>query len=247
MRLLSWPPTAGVGAVSGRAVRVRTTARFGTGRVSFADQARNVRGALYSPGMVAWGDVPTWLAVAGGVVGGFAALRQLTLQRQQLADQKDVIARQTRLLERQQADAVDLSAQTINGSSAGVMPPESQDSVHMAVLTNGSARPLRNLACQIEAAPAGATVVHVKLADRVGELVDVGLGSGASAPVLVPGERTSSIPVLKVGRRGAFLWGFTTDRYPRPRFSARFTDDVGLHWQIDQELHLVKLENRDDW
>jgi hypothetical protein len=27
----------------------------------------------------------------------------------------------------------------------------------------------------------------------------------------------------------------------------RFTDDAGLHWQIDHDLHLRKLDNRDDW
>jgi len=27
----------------------------------------------------------------------------------------------------------------------------------------------------------------------------------------------------------------------------RFTDDAGLHWQIDHDLHLEKLEHRDDW
>jgi hypothetical protein len=28
---------------------------------------------------------------------------------------------------------------------------------------------------------------------------------------------------------------------------ARFTGDVGLHWEIDQEMHLTKPENRSDW
>jgi hypothetical protein len=51
--------------------------------------------------MVAWGDVPTWLLVAVGTVGGGAALWQLGLQRRQLRDQQEVIRSQTRLLERQ--------------------------------------------------------------------------------------------------------------------------------------------------
>lgn len=29
--------------------------------------------------------------------------------------------------------------------------------------------------------------------------------------------------------------------------SARFTDDAGLHWEIDHHLHLEKIENRADW
>jgi hypothetical protein len=27
----------------------------------------------------------------------------------------------------------------------------------------------------------------------------------------------------------------------------RFTDDSGLHWELDTDLHLLRLANRDDW
>jgi hypothetical protein len=29
--------------------------------------------------------------------------------------------------------------------------------------------------------------------------------------------------------------------------TVRFTDDAGLHWQIDPDLHLKKLNDRRDW
>jgi hypothetical protein len=29
--------------------------------------------------------------------------------------------------------------------------------------------------------------------------------------------------------------------------TARFTDDAGLHWQVDPDLHLKKLPDRSDW
>jgi hypothetical protein len=31
------------------------------------------------------------------------------------------------------------------------------------------------------------------------------------------------------------------------RLAVRFTDDAGLHWQIDQDLHLEQLDNRGNW
>ena len=30
-------------------------------------------------------------------------------------------------------------------------------------------------------------------------------------------------------------------------FTLRFNDDAGLHWEIDNDLHLRPLDNRDDW
>jgi hypothetical protein len=32
---------------------------------------------------------------------------------------------------------------------------------------------------------------------------------------------------------------------PEGRMTARFTDDAGMHWQIDPDLHLGKLNSRD--
>lgn len=41
-----------------------------------------------------------------------------------------------------------------------------------------------------------------------------------------------------------FIWGFTTALYPCLISWVRFTDDAGLHWEIDTSLHLVKLAKR---
>ena len=70
----------------------------------------------YALPVVAWGDVPTWLAVVGAFAGGGAALWQLQLQRIQLTDA-------TRIQERQQADAIDVSAGSIDGVMSECLPP----------------------------------------------------------------------------------------------------------------------------
>ena len=35
--------------------------------------------------------------------------------------------------------------------------------------------------------------------------------------------------------------------HPGAHITARFTDDARLYWQIDHDLHLEKLDSRDDW
>jgi hypothetical protein len=192
--------------------------------------------------MVAWGDVPTWLAVAGGVVGGVAALRQFSLQREQLRDQQQVIAAQARLLERQQAIQVEVIVQTINGAAAGVLPAESAQSVHMAVVTNNSSRPIRNLACRMTPdglTPAPATVV--------GELRDWQIASQATAETLVLRERADHWRIVPPGHRCGFVFPFDTDTYPNVVTEARFADDAGVDWEIDHDLRLVRLEPREEW
>ncbi len=60
----------------------------------------------------------------------------------------------------------------------------------------------------------------------------------------VLGEHASTMPVLRAGHKAAFVWGFTAARYPRVITWVRFTDDAGLHWEIDTGLHLKKLDHR---
>jgi hypothetical protein len=59
------------------------------------------------------------------------------------------------------------------------------------------------------------------------------LGSTAQAQAFVPTERSSTMPVQRAGQTAAFVWGFTAALYPRLISWVRFTDDAGLHWQID--------------
>jgi hypothetical protein len=35
--------------------------------------------------------------------------------------------------------------------------------------------------------------------------------------------------------------------YPEPRMTLRFADGAGLHWQINHDLHLEQLVDRNDW
>jgi hypothetical protein len=202
----------------------------------------------HAPGRAAtWADVRAWLTFAAVVVGVPAALYQLSLQRRQLASQQSVIEgevernkrrdelrdgqlrelqQRAELLERQQADQIKLRW-------AG-----SVDSTYMAIVTNESSRPIRNLACQI-AAPGR----EPQLAIRRGPFVPSGFEPGKHFPLVSEGSCAS---LIRVAESYGFVFALEYG-HPDARISARFTDDGGLHWQIDHDLHLEKLSSRDDW
>ena len=58
---------------------------------------------------------------------------------------------------------------------------------------------------------------------------------------------TPRIPLIRSDERGSFIFAVGTEQDPEARMTLRFTDDADLHWQIDHDLHLEKLDNRDDW
>jgi hypothetical protein len=184
---------------------------------------------------VNYGDMPTWLAVGAAVIGAAVALRQLR-------DQQKVIADQTRQLERQQADQVDVAL-----CRSDMVPPgtHTNSAGHhkcwMAEVFNGSRRPIRNVDCRIE--PAAGQGQHS--AAQVGELI-------RSDGLLGPGRRfhkvdAPTVRVLRAGAKAGLAFPFVASDYPDARVTARFTDDAGLHWEIRPDLHLGKLTNRSDW
>jgi hypothetical protein len=179
-----------------------------------------------------------FLALIGAVLAYRTQSEQLRLQRVQLEDQ-------TRIQEREQANLVDVSARAIDGAQAQVLPVDKGEPVHMVVVTNGSKRPVREVTVKIEATQGGMGMRQQKLADVWGVLQTYALGSTAQAQAFVPTERSGTMPVLRAGQTAAFVWGLTTNLYPRLISWVRFTDDAGLHWEIDTSLHLGKLRERD--
>jgi hypothetical protein len=78
-----------------------------------------------------------------------------------------------------------------------------------------------------------------------GTLETFALGSTAQGQAFVLGERSGTKPVLRADQTAVFVWSFTAALYPRFISWVRFTDDAGLHWEIDISLHLKKLDFRD--
>ena len=51
---------------------------------------------------------------------------------------------------------------------------------------------------------------------------------------------------MKAGQRGASVFNQPVPDGPGI-LTVRFTDDAGLNWQVDDDLHLEQRANRDDW
>lgn len=187
---------------------------------------------------VAWGDVPSWLTFGILLIGLPVGLVQLNMQRIQLRDQQHELQQSHLILERQQANKVDLTKEPSDVKPASFSKP---GKVWMSVVTNGSDRPIRNVACRIRHI-AGS---HLISGARIGELVPMpAVQGGRSFQDLTPEPQAA---LMRIKQTCGFAFGVRVNDHPIAQVIVRFTDDVGLHWELDQDLHLKKLNNRDDW
>jgi len=216
--------------------------------------------AWHAPGRsTTWTDIRTWVGFAVVVIGVVIALVQLDLQRRQLAGQHRVIQDEVKrnrqrdaltsgqlleleqrslTYERQQAEQVDIKRSYLRTRLPGSDPAASHN-VHAAEISDSSPRPIRNVACRIEAEPGD----NLQEANTVGVLDEAVAGR---ARMLGLSDGTH-IPLIRARETGAFIFSVDQADHPKARFTVRLTDDAGLHWQIDPDLHLNKLDNRDDW
>jgi hypothetical protein len=184
------------------------------------------------------GDLPTWLGVAAASMAAAFVFLQLRGQQQE-------IARQTLVLERQQADMVDIqqfwqSELVPEGVSAADLT--GKEYWHATEVTNQSRRPIRDVAARFEPSP-GAKVLEPTVIARF-----------AAGPESTTGRRNRSLvksykrPTVTLARAGtswSFIFPCVASATDQVRSLVRFTDDVGLHWQIDENLHLGRIGRRD--
>jgi hypothetical protein len=191
--------------------------------------------------VAAWGDVPTWLLVIVGVVGGGAALWQLRLQRIQLHDQQEVIADQTRIQERQQAEQAGLSWRP----AEPIRPGGEYQHVWMAVVENRSPRPIRNVVCRIKPSPQtpGEHGGYEWEAEAVAQLVPTRMPPGTE--IFLDPDASGHVRVIASGRQYGFKFPIPTEGHEHAEFKVRFTDDADLLWEIDNDLHLQRLDSPD--
>jgi hypothetical protein len=216
-----------------------------------------------APGQAStWADVRTWATFAVVLVGVPTALIQLNLQRLQLRSQQKVIndeadrnKRRDELLdgqlreleqraqvgERQQAEAVEFSWQPAT-PLAGTATAGPIEYIWMGVVRNESRRPIRDVVCRIQPHPSQGFDWG---AQAVGELIDVGIASAASALTFQDPKLGDRVPLIRAGDRFGFKTSIPVADNAVARMKVRFTDDAGLHWEIDPDLHLAKLASRD--
>lgn len=217
-----------------------------------------VRAATRVASFPQWGDVPTWVTAGVAFFALIAAIaayskqaaavnklsKQIDVQSEQLKDQQEANRKQAivldaelsefreraRLVERQQANAVDLKVE-----NEYHLPQE--PAIRVARVFNGSNRPIRNVRCFVRVGQEQKP--HRML--WVKELADQGAGSWAA----LGQEEGDTALVIRPSARHGFHYVIEHSSRPWLWVTLRFTDDAGLHWQIDEDLHLEKLANRD--
>jgi hypothetical protein len=240
-----------------------------------------VLGAAHAGSPIQWGDVPTWLTAVVAAVALVAAVQayskqaesvkhqaeQLRLQGVALVDQQEANRKQAEVVkaqlremaeraeayERQQADAITVTATRWTGILYGLRDTNNDPYLHMAVVGNEWHRPIRNVACRIQQTRKGVMNVAV----RSGKLIEVPptLEERATfkaihgrepepSDQLVEDTENGQVPFVRAGERAAFIFKSEVGKHPGARITGRFTDDAGLHWQIDPDLSLTKLDSR---
>jgi hypothetical protein len=179
-------------------------------------------------------------------------------KRDELVDaQLDELEQRKRVLEREQADKIGLSSSSSafepryieEGEESAVAPGAI---VHMAVVSNESHRSIRNVKCRW-GVPLDDDVLEIvgpspysSFAVVVGRLPQPEPGAQREELGLLEG--TDHARLIRAGQRYGFVFEISIQRiFINDGIWARFTDDAGLHWQIDPDLHLDKLDARDDW
>jgi hypothetical protein len=171
---------------------------------------------------------------------------QRKINELQVEDLRESLKERTRLrqdAEREQADKVGFrmnvvpfpnwSLEDVDGFD--VAPGEL---VHMAVVSNESRRPIQNVACR-----------YGRLSPVVvGRLVVRQTGArGGSSSSLIDWLPRSSARVIRAGETYGFAFELKANRVLIGEAGkAWFTDDAGLHWHLDENLHLKQLPNREE-
>ena len=109
--------------------------------------------------------------------------------------------------------------------------------VHMALVSNESRRPIRDVACRYGP--------HVAVMG--GRLAGQQQGAPGKPPDLIrPVPLSSSVMVIRPGEKYGFAFELNFHRAPIGELgTARFTDDTDKHWQLDEHQHLKQLQERD--
>jgi hypothetical protein len=177
----------------------------------------------------------------------FEDQRKINQRRDELFDKQLRESEQrTMIIERQHAEMIDLEPTTFRREVPG-LDPATDDTVWAADVANRSPRPIRNVASTIEAAP-GAPAQEASLSGIYAEFQPSPIAPpGAANRALIDPSAEPRITLIRAGETGAFLFPVGARLHPDARTTVRFADDAGLHWQIDHDLHLEKLDNRDDW
>jgi hypothetical protein len=143
--------------------------------------------------------------------------------------------------QRQQADSVDLAWWIGKDVPVAREGPFTGDMGTILMVANRSSRPIRNVTCRILPVDGSAEV-----AGGVG-LLQFDESDKHAGPRMVGAVPGSVMTVIRAGSSYGYIFSFEMIKHLDASLAARFTDDAGVHWQLDQDMHLVRLDDRTDW
>ena len=145
--------------------------------------------------------------------------------------------------EKKQASEVKVQSRAFDGGKVGVLPGGQSKPVHMLVVTNSSARPIRNLAAEVNVL--GSVSPGRKPADVVGKIDPAAQRSPAIPETFTLAAHSGRQALLNAGEEAAFAWSLDVEKFPAVEFTVRFADDQDLSWEVGPALRLKKLPARD--
>lgn len=195
----------------------------------------------HAPGRAStWNDVRAWLTFAVIVLGFAVAAYELNLQRRQFAEhfsrqaaRDDLLDGQLRELadrqrskEREQAECIDLTWNDL----------DSEPGNSLVVVINESRRPIRSVICAVYPESSDRTLAPCSCAEMYPPTPD---RPGWMFPNSTNSDSPAMIYALRAGGRAGFK--FLRARRQLLEAEIQFSDDAGLRWVLNNELHLKQL------
>lgn len=174
------------------------------------------------------------------------ALIQLRVQQDDMRRQQDDTRRQIVQLERQQAEQIAVFLEPKSPLNEE-MAETASEPIWMGIVRNDSSRPIRDVVCRFQPHPSQG---FEEEAWGIGQMVYTGMTttivstSEMQAYVFTAAKLDRRAPLIGAGQAYGFKTEVSASKYKVARMMVRFTDDVGLHWEVDPDLHLAKLESR---
>jgi hypothetical protein len=185
-------------------------------------------------------ETAAWLAAAAAFATAWIALRQLRAQAKDLA-------RQAAALERQQADHVDMlpvDEWNLQPKGLPTLPEGPYGTCATVCIANNSNRPVRNVVAKLRLPGQ-----KYQSATMVCQLVAAPATFRPALDHRVPVNNTDSAAVrlIRAGESWHFAFPVLWERDLNAESVVHFTDDAGLSWQINSDLHLERVASGRRW
>lgn len=191
-----------------------------------------------------WGDLPTWLLFALGLVGGVTGLYQFRAFVRSAAEETGRNIKRDELLDRQLAEAEVRALAERRRQAEGIevnwykLGPNRT----MAVVDNQSSRPISRVSLKVMSS------VDHQLLKRPAECGEMPFRDEDGTPTRFIGTPKPIGEFATLRPRSACGFSFPEIAIePDQVYVAWFNDDAGFRWQLDEYLHLVPAADDDEY